>query len=74
MHKPARIDSASQIMTVEEVAGYLRLSTATIYKLAQGNKIPAKKIGRTWRFSRQLVDAWVREQAILPGPTPLAPG
>jgi len=61
-------DTIAPIMTVQEVAAYLRLSMATVYKLAQARKIPATKIGRTWRFSRQLVDEWVRQQAAVSGP------
>ena len=52
-------------MTIAEVAAYLRLSEATIYKLAQGRRIPATKIGRAWRFPKQLIDEWVRQRASL---------
>jgi excisionase family DNA binding protein len=52
-----------EIMTTEEVARYLRLAEATVYKLAQAGDIPAVKVGRAWRFKRQLIDEWFREQA-----------
>ena len=52
-----------EIMTTEEVARYLRLAEATVYKLAQAGDIPAVKVGRAWRVKRQLIDEWFREQA-----------
>jgi excisionase family DNA binding protein len=55
-----------EIMTTEEVAQYLRLAEATVYKLAQSGEIPAVKVGRAWRFKRQLIDEWFREQAMSP--------
>jgi excisionase family DNA binding protein len=60
-------DTASEkkeIMTTKEVARYLRLAEATVYKLAQAGEIPAVKVGRAWRFKRGLIDEWFREQAV----------
>jgi excisionase family DNA binding protein len=42
----------SEIMTVSEVADYLKISEVTTYKLVQDGKIPAFKIGRHWRVKR----------------------
>ncbi len=53
-------DIQDQILTVEEVAAYLRLSTATIYRMAQTGEMPAKRVGRSWRFSQTLIDEWLR--------------
>lgn len=50
------------IMTAQEVAQYLRLDVATIYKLAQAGEIPAVKVGRTWRFDRGLMEEWFRSE------------
>lgn len=50
------------IMTAQEVAQYLRLDKATIYRLAQEGRIPAVKVGRTWRFKKELIDEWFRRQ------------
>ena len=55
-------DIQDQILTVEEVAAYLRLSTATIYRMALAGEMPAKRIGRSWRFSQTLIDEWLRAQ------------
>ena len=48
-----------KLMTLEEVAEYLRLSIHTIYKMAQRGKIPALKAGKMWRFRRQAIDKWL---------------
>ncbi|MEM7118961.1 MAG: helix-turn-helix domain-containing protein [Chloroflexota bacterium] len=55
-------DAQDDIMTVNEVAAYLKLHVSTVYKLAQEEKIPCKKIGGRWRFSRQRLKAWVQEK------------
>ncbi len=51
--------SFREIMTVEEVAQYLRLKPQTIYKWAQEGIIPAAKFGKEWRFRKSLIDAWI---------------
>jgi PTS system nitrogen regulatory IIA component len=53
----------NEIMTAQEVARYLRLAEATVYRLAQEGEIPAAKLGRAWRFKKELIDDWFRHQA-----------
>ena len=48
----------SDIMTLEEVARYLKLKPQTIYAWAQQKKIPAAKIGKEWRFKKSIIDEW----------------
>jgi excisionase family DNA binding protein len=48
----------NDIMTLEEVARYLRLKPQTIYTWAQDKKIPAAKLGKEWRFKKSLIDEW----------------
>lgn len=55
------------LMTLEEVANYLRLSKDTVYRLAQGRRIPASKVGNQWRFRREDVDAWLDENKNVAG-------
>ena len=45
------------VMTVAEVATFLRLAESTVYKLAQEGRIPGHKFGGAWRFSRKEVEA-----------------
>jgi len=53
---------SSQMMTVEEVASYLKMKSVTIYKHAQKGKIPAFKVGSSWRFKRSTIDEWIALQ------------
>jgi excisionase family DNA binding protein len=52
------MEDSDKIMTLEEVADYLRLKPQTIYTWAQEKKIPAAKIGREWRFKKSIIDKW----------------
>lgn len=57
------------VMNVEEVADYLRVAPATIYRLAQQGKIPGAKVGRSWRFSKEMIDRWLAEKSKLVEPS-----
>jgi excisionase family DNA binding protein len=57
-------DLDNEILTVDELAAYLKLSEATIYRMAQTGRIPAKRIGRSWRFSREMIDEWFRGERL----------
>lgn len=50
-----------EIMTLEEVAKYLKLKPQTIYTWAQNNKIPAAKLGKEWRFKKSIIDKWFNQ-------------
>jgi excisionase family DNA binding protein len=50
--------SDNEIMTLEEVATYLKVKPQTIYTWAQEKKIPAVKLGKEWRFKRSVIDEW----------------
>jgi excisionase family DNA binding protein len=52
------------IMTIGEVADYLKVTERTIYRLAGAKQIPAFKVGGSWRFSRADIDRWIREQSM----------
>lgn len=49
-------------LTLEELAGYLKVSRARLYQMVQRGEIPAVKLGRTWRFDRDRIDAWLGHQ------------
>jgi excisionase family DNA binding protein len=55
----------NDILTLEEVASYLRLTPQTIYKWAQEKRIPGAKLGKEWRFRKSIIDRWLDDQ-ILP--------
>lgn len=50
------------IMTLKDLAEYLRMNERTIAKLAQEGKIPGFKIASQWRFIKEAVDSWFSQQ------------
>jgi excisionase family DNA binding protein len=56
----------NEILTVNEVAEYLRMNPMTIYRLAQQGKIPASKVLGCWRFKRREIEAWLNTQEFMP--------
>lgn len=50
------------ILTIEEVAKYLRVSERTVYDWAQKGEIPSGKIGTVWRFKKSEIEKWVNER------------
>jgi excisionase family DNA binding protein len=53
-------DAPGEVLTVPDVARYLKLPISTIYALVQEGQLPGRKIGRQWRFYKPLLDAWLR--------------
>jgi excisionase family DNA binding protein len=53
-----------EILTLDEVAAYLKAGKRTVYRLAAAKKIPAFKVGGTWRFSRADIDRWIKQQSM----------
>ncbi len=51
-----------EIMTIEEVAAYIRVSERTVYDWAQKGELPGGKLGTTWRFKRDDIEKWVNDQ------------
>jgi len=52
-------DSEDEILTLDEVATYLKAGKRTVYRLAQKGEIPAFKFGGSWRFRRSDLDRWI---------------
>lgn len=50
------------IFTIKEVAEYLKLAEKTVYRLVAEGTIPGFKVGGSWRFRKQEIDAWVKQQ------------
>jgi excisionase family DNA binding protein len=51
----------ASIMTLENVAEYLRVHPSTIYRLLKKQQLPAFKLGRSWRFSRESIRRWLAD-------------
>ena len=49
-----------EIMTVHEVAAYLRVHYSTIYRLCRNGAFPGFRLGTSWRFQRSEIDRWVK--------------
>jgi excisionase family DNA binding protein len=52
-------DNASAILTLKDIAEYLKVHPSTIYRLLKKKRLPAFKIGRDWRFNRESIDHWL---------------
>ena len=52
---------SKQVMTVKDVAGYLDVHPMTIYKYVRDGRIPAFKIGDSWRIRRDSIQKWIKE-------------
>ncbi len=53
------------VMDIKTLARYLGLGRSKIYGLIRLKRIPASRIGRQYRFSKELVDAWLKEKLII---------
>lgn len=52
-----------EILTLRQVAEFLKVTDRTIYRLAAAKKIPAFKVGGTWRFSKAEITEWIQQQS-----------
>jgi len=53
----------AEILTLPELAKYLKTSRDNIYRKAQNGTIPAIKFGKEWRFPKDIIDEWLRKEA-----------
>lgn len=53
---------SSEILTIDELAAYLKISKSTLYKLVREGKIPSQKVGRHWRFKKTAIDRWLEDR------------
>lgn len=51
-----------EILTIDEVAAYLKAGKRTVYRLAASGELPAFKLGGTWRFRRGELDRWIAKR------------
>jgi excisionase family DNA binding protein len=55
--------SDDQIFTIKELSEHLRVHPTTIYRLLRQGRLPGFRVGSNWRFSREAIEQWEREQA-----------
>jgi excisionase family DNA binding protein len=56
-----------KVLTLEEVADYLKVHPSTVYRLIKKSEIPAFKIGSDWRFNSDSIERWVKARESLNG-------
>lgn len=54
-------EKIADVLTIGELAVYLKIPKSTLYKLVREGKIPSQKIGRHWRFRKGAIDHWLEE-------------
>jgi excisionase family DNA binding protein len=58
------IAMTDEILTLKEVASYLKLAEKTAYRLAAEGKLPGFKVGGSWRFKSEDIEQWIHEQKL----------
>ena len=56
---------ADDILTIQELAIYLKLNEKTAYRLASEGKLPGFKVGGSWRFKRVDIEQWIEEKKVV---------
>ena len=54
----------AELLTIEELANYLRVNTRTVYRLVESDEVPALKIGRQWRFDKSNIAEWLQRKSV----------
>ena len=62
--KPQPAAGTREVMDIKALASYLGIGKSKIYALIRQKKIPASRIGRQYRFSKGVVDQWLKERLI----------
>jgi len=52
-------EQQNTVLTIGELAAYLKMSKSTLYHLARRGDVPGQKIGRHWRFHKAAIDRWL---------------
>jgi len=63
-----------EVMDIRQAAGYLGISSDTLYRYASEGFVPAFKLGNRWRFKKSLLDSWMdRQSGATPAPVEVKP-
>lgn len=54
---------SGDVLTIGDLSVYLKISKSTLYKLVREGKIPCQKIGRHWRFHKDAIERWLRNDS-----------
>jgi len=58
-----------KLLTVKEVSGYTGLAADTIYTMVSQRRIPFVRVGRLLRFDEAMLQAWLKENTVMPMPS-----
>ena len=58
--------SMGGVMTVKDLAQYLKISESKVYRMVNASQIPAFRVGKSWRFTRLSIDSWIQQECTLP--------
>ena len=56
-------ENQKEVLTVAELAEYLRVPRSTLYRLVREGSVPCQKIGKHWRFRRDAIDEWLADSS-----------
>ena len=59
LRAPGRAAPPPEVMTISDLAEYLQVSKSSLYKLVQQGKVPGQKVGKHWRFHKEVIDHWL---------------
>jgi excisionase family DNA binding protein len=62
------VEKTNDVLTIEELAVYLKVPKSTLYKLVREGRVPSQKIGRHWRFRKASIDLWLEETRVMQPP------
>ena len=51
------------LLTIEQVARYLKVDKFTVYRLVARRKLPAYRVGNQWRFKRTVIEGWLNRNS-----------
>lgn len=54
-------EQLADVLTIDDLAVYLKIAKSTLYKLAQEGRLPGQKVGKHWRFRKVSIDRWLEE-------------
>ncbi len=55
-------EPSGDVLTIDELAVYLKIPKSTLYKLVREGSVPCQKVGKHWRFHKDAIDAWLKQQ------------
>jgi excisionase family DNA binding protein len=62
MPAQTKSDTEPRVLTVRELAGYLRVHQTTVYRLLREHKLSAFRVGADWRFNREAIERWMTHE------------